>query len=172
MSRLILFHRGTRWSYKGTVWWTDRIEFWYDRKFKHKCLFGSDIFEWKGKKEPGFFFFLTRLLTDSLIKLSGQKKKEKTRVLFRRAMHALILSTFRNQIRNLIYKSYHFRLHADHLLFYFPSYRPLTISQTLQSFFSKDSLFWSEIDKICIAFHLTVLLCNYIRDWTRCIIFC
>lgn len=96
---------------------------------------------YSNEKEPGFFFFLTRLLTDSLIKLSGQKKKEKTRVLFRRAMHALILSTFRNQIRNLIYKSYHFRLHAGHLLLYFPSYRPLTISQTLQSFFSKDSLF-------------------------------
>lgn len=120
----------------------------------------------KREKRTWLFFFLTRLLTDSLIKLSGQnkrKEKKKTRVLFRitKPIHALILSTF--QIRNLIYNSYHFRLHAGHLLLYFPNYQPLTASQ---SFFSKDSLFWSEIDKICIAFHLTLLLCNYIRDWT------
>lgn len=94
----------------------------------------------KGKKNLAFFF-LTRLLTDSLIKLSGQnkrKEKKKTRVLFRitKPIHALILSTF--QIRNLIYNSYHFRLHAGHLLLYFPNYQPLTASQ---SFFSKDSLF-------------------------------
>lgn len=171
MSRLILFHRGTRWTYKGPVWWTDRIEFWYDRKFKHKCLFGSDIFEWKGKKEPGFFFFLTRLLTDSLIKLSGQKKRKKREFSFGERCMRLFYPRF--AIKFVIWFIILIILCMLATYYYiFPVIGLWRYHWLFNPFSQTSSLFWSEIDKICIAFHLTVLLCNYIRDWTRCIIFC
>lgn len=166
MSRLILFHRGTRWSYKGTVWWTDRIEFWYDRKFKHKCLFGSDIFEWKGKKEPGFFFFLTRLLTDSLIKLSGQKKRKKREFSFGERCMRLFYPRF--AIKFVIWFIILIILGCmltTHFYYIFPVIGLWRYHRLFNPFSRRIRFFDPKSTKY-------VLLCNYIRDWTRCIIFC